>query len=67
MKDQSRDVHERNDDDVENLASPIRWNDAETSMRRSPLAWTVASALIEMAERDFGNNQPLNLSITSRR
>lgn len=67
VKDQSRDVHERNDDDVENLASPIRWNDAETSMRRSPLAWTVASALIEMAERDFGNNQPLNLSITSRR
>ena len=53
------------DDDVENLALPIRWNDAESpesKFRRSPLAWSAASALVELAERDMSYNQPLNLS-----
>jgi hypothetical protein len=62
----------RRDDDVENLAVPIRWSDHEAAdfslavRRRSPTAWSVASALVELAERDLSNNQPLNLS-TSRR
>lgn len=59
--------------DSENLASPIRWNDASDAestlaalrYRRSPIAWSAVSALVEMAEREqtsFLNNQPLNLS-----
>lgn len=62
--------------DSENLALPIRWNDADTDatgyattdattyarFRRSPLAWSAVSALVEMAEQSNLNNQPLNLS-----
>ena len=58
------------DDDVENLALPIRWNDnesPESKFRRSPLAWSAASALVEMAERDVTYNQPLNLSMSKRK
>jgi hypothetical protein len=55
--------------DTENLAFPIRWSDADESatmlrFRRSPLAWSAVSALVEMAEREasHSSNQPLNLS-----
>ena len=59
--------------DSENLALPIRWTDQDNDstyeaamrFRRSPLAWSAISALVEMAERESNNtlnNQPLNLS-----
>ncbi len=68
-RDQKRHETVVRDDDVENLALPIRWNDGESTdsrIRRSPLAWSAASALVELAEREFSNNQPLNLSISKR-
>lgn len=57
--------------DSENLALPIRWTDQDNDstyaaamrFRRSPLAWSAISALVEMAESQNSlNNQPLNLS-----
>jgi hypothetical protein len=56
--------------DMENLAYPIRWSDTDNEsaamlrFRRSPLAWSAVSALVEMAEREASHtsNQPLNLS-----
>jgi hypothetical protein len=56
--------------DSENLALPIRWNENDSDattyaalrLRRSPLAWSAVSALVEMAEQNHMNNQPLNLS-----
>ena len=65
--------------DSENLALPISWNENENEatmassiaarFRRSPLAWSAVSALVEMAEREQNhqNNQPLNLSMSKRK
>jgi len=63
--------------DSENLALPISWNDNENDttgvssyaarFRRSPLAWSAVSALVEMAEQSHQNNQPLNLSMSRRK
>lgn len=60
----------------ENLAMPIRWNDNEMPLalrRRSPVNWSVVSALVEMGQEDHRNSilsqnsQPLNLSTSASR
>jgi hypothetical protein len=73
LKEVVREQNVKKEDDVENLALPISWNEtdkdesADLKARRSPLAWSAASALVEMAEREFSSNQPLNLSISQRK
>ena len=68
LKEVVREQNVKKEDEVEHLAQPISWNEnennesADLKARRS-----AASALVEMAERDFSSNQPLNLSISQRK